>query len=93
VRVCSTQGMGGSMTESLRESILLDGKLSGMGYQVPCRLRAMKVSLPLLRVWEYVGCSVVQAPGELPDGLYDATFDGRTMQLKKLDGDWLDGSV
>jgi hypothetical protein len=52
---------------------------------------AVKVSLPLLNVWEYVTCDIHLAPEDLPDGPYKVTFEGRTMQVKKLYGDWLDG--
>lgn len=50
-----------------------------------------RVSLPQLDTWEYVECDVHLAPENLPDGQYRVTFEGRTMQVKRLDGRWLDG--
>ena len=51
-----------------------------------------KVSLPLLNIWEYVKCDIHLAPENLPDGPYEVSFEGRTTHVKKVDGDWLDGS-
>jgi len=38
-----------------------------------------------------VECDIHLAPQDLPDGSYKVTFEGRTMQVKELYGDWLDG--
>jgi hypothetical protein len=78
---------------SKRESILLRGWLKGMGCEVSCSLVAVKVSLPELDIWEYVRCEIYEAPSALPDGRYDVTFDGRAMDIKKLDGNWLAGEI
>jgi len=85
--------MGDEMPESRRENVLLDGRLAGMGYKAPCAVLAVKVSLPELGVCEYVTCDIQKAPAGLPDGRYEVSFEGRSMDVKKLDGDWLSGGV
>ena len=64
----------------------------GMGYEAGCMVNAVKVSLPQLNIWEYVKCDIHLAPENLPDGLYKVTFEGRTMEVKRLDGYWLNGT-
>lgn len=71
---------------------MMAGLLKGMGYEAACTVSAIKVSLPDLDIWEYVQCDIHLAPENLPDGPYQVIFGGRTMKVKKLDGDWLDGS-
>ena len=56
-------------------------------------MNAVTVTLPQLNIWEYVKCDIHLAPKNLPDGSYEVIFEGRTMQAKKLDGDWLDGAI
>lgn len=77
------------MPESKRESVILKGILKGMGREASCAILALKVSLPQLNIFEYVRCDIHEAPADLPDGQYSVSFDGRTMKVKKLDGNWL----
>src|ERR1039458_6354988 len=79
------------MTTSHRETVKIAGRLNGMGYEAGCMVSAVKVSLPHLNISEYVECDIHLAPKNLPDGSYEVSFEGRRMQAKKLDGDWLDG--
>lgn len=78
---------------SIREAVLVSGTLNGMSHQVPCMVRAVKVSLPSLDTWEYVAADIVQASSELPDGAYDVCFEGRVMKVKKFAGHWEAGAV
>jgi hypothetical protein len=80
------------MMNSNRETVMLAGRLSGMGNEAECTVSAVKVSLSRLNTWEYVKCDIHLAPESLPDGQYRVTFEGRTMQVKKQDGDWVDGA-
>ena len=73
---------------SIREAVLLSGTLRGMNYEAPCTIRAVKVSLLKLDVWEYVSANVVQASSELPNGAYNVIFEGRTMKVNKVAGAW-----
>lgn len=38
---------------SIREAVVLEGVLKGMDVEVSCMVRAVKVSLPQLEIWEY----------------------------------------
>jgi hypothetical protein len=82
----------GSLTTSHRETVMMAGRLKGMGCEAGCTVSAVKVSLPQLKIWEYVRCDIHLAPEHLPNGSYEVSFEGRTMRVKKLDGYWLDGS-
>ena len=81
------------MTTSHRETVMMTGRLKGMGREAECAISAVKVSPPQLNDGEYVNCDIYFAPENLPDGQYEVTFEGRTMRVKKLDGDWLDGTM
>ena len=78
------------MTTSHRETAMMAGRLKGMGHEAECVVSVVKVSIPHLNISEYVECDIHLAPENLPDGLYEVTFQGRTMEVKRLDGDWLD---
>ena len=81
------------MTTSHRETVMIAGRLKGMGYEAGCMVNAVKVSLPQLNIWEYVRCDIHLAPEDLPDGRYEVTFEGKTMAVKLLDGFWVDGGM
>jgi hypothetical protein len=78
------------MTTPHREIVMMSGWLKGMGHEAECTVSAVKVSLPQLDISEYVKCDIHLAPEDLPNGVYQVTFEGVTMKVKKLDGDWLD---
>jgi hypothetical protein len=59
------------MSVSIREPVLLDGVLRGMNLEAQCMVRAVKVSLPKLEIWEYVRADIAQAPSDLPFGAYE----------------------
>lgn len=78
---------------SIREAVLVDGVLKGMDLEVPCMVRAVKVSLPKLEIWEYVRADIAQAPSDLPFGAYEVSFEGRTMPVKKTGNGWITWQV
>ena len=78
---------------SSREVVLLSGTLKGATHEAPCTVKAIKVSLPSLDIWEYVSADIEQAPSELPDGAYSVSFEGRTMKVKKVAGNWQIGAL
>jgi len=51
-------------------------------------VRAVKVSIPKLDVFEYVKAEISEAPAHLPEGDYRLTFEGRNMKAKRVGGDW-----
>ena len=81
------------MTTSYRETVMMAGRLKGMGREAECTVSAVKVSLPQLNIWEYVRCDIHLAPENLPDGRYAVTFEGKTMEVKLLYGLWFDGEI
>ena len=60
-----------------------------MGHNAHCLVRAVKVTIPDLDVWEYVKAEVFQAPEELPHGRYEMNFEGRRLNVKKIFDGWL----
>lgn len=74
---------------SHREIVMVQGQLSGMGCKASCVVSAVKVSLPGTSLSEFAKCNIHHAPDELPDGQYQVTFEGRTAQVKKQNGNWL----
>jgi hypothetical protein len=59
-----------------------------MNLEAHCTVRAVKVSLPKLDVWEYVSADIAHAPTELPLGAYDVCFEGRKMRVNKTARGW-----
>jgi hypothetical protein len=78
---------------SFREAVFVEGVLKGMNLEAPCTVRAVKVSMPRLDIWEYVSADIVRAPNDLPFGAYSVLFEGRTMKVKKTAQGWIAGQV
>ena len=51
-------------------------------------MRAVKVSLPKLDIWEYVAADIAEAPSELPAGAYEVMFEGRKAKVHKTARGW-----
>ena len=81
------------MSFSVREAVLVQGVLRGMNLEAQCVVRAVKVSLPKLDVWEYVKADVTDAPTELPLGAYELSYEGRKMTVNKTVQGWVSGQV
>jgi hypothetical protein len=73
---------------SIRETALIQGALKGMGHNSPCLVRAVKVSVPKLDIWEYVKAEVFEAPEELPHGSYEMNFEGGKVRARKSFDGW-----
>jgi len=56
-------------------------------------VRAVKVSLPKLDVWEYVKADITDAPTELPLGAYELSYEGRKMRVNKTARGWISGQA
>jgi hypothetical protein len=76
---------------SVREAVLVQGVLRGMNLEAQCVVRAVKVSLPKLDVWEYVAADIVEAPNDLPAGAYEVSFEGRKVKVHKTAHGWTSG--
>jgi hypothetical protein len=73
---------------SFREAVLVQGVLRGMNLEAQCVVRAVKVSLLKLDVWEYVKADIMNAPSELPLGAYEVSFEGRKVKVHKTARGW-----
>lgn len=74
---------------SKRESITLPGRLVGMGRDVECRVRVVKVSLPGTDLYNYIRPVIHDVPSDLPDGIYSITFGGKTERVQRQNGAWI----
>ena len=73
---------------SIREAVLIEGVVRGNNLEARCTVRAVKVSLPKLDIWEYVAAEITQAPSELPIGTYYVSFEGRRIRVHKTARGW-----
>jgi hypothetical protein len=71
------------------EFVEIPARLAGMDRQAMCGVFAQKVSLPGTELYNYARAVVVDAPANLPDGIYSVTFDERTFKVQRLDGEWI----
>lgn len=76
------------MDASIRESLQISGTICGPNVKKPCTLRVVRVSIPILDIWEYVSAEIEDAPTELPDGDYEVVFERRRFKARKTDGQW-----
>ena len=74
---------------SKRESVTLPGRLVGMGHNVNCKVRVVKVSLPGTDVYNYIRPVIHDVPSDLPDGFYNITFGGKTDRVQRQHGAWI----
>ena len=81
------------MSYSIREAVLVQGVLKGMSVEASCTVRAVKVLLQKLEVWEYVRADITHAPSELPLGAYEVSFEGRKMRVNKTAMGWISEQV
>jgi hypothetical protein len=72
---------------------MMTGRLKGMCREAECTVSAVKVFAASAQHWGIRQLRRHFAPENLPDGQYEVTFEGRTIQVKKLDGVWLDGRM
>lgn len=72
----------------MRSVVLIQGLLTGMGREAPCVMLALKDSPSSTSTPVFSRCSVVEAPPDLPDGLYTVTFNGYTVPARKESGLW-----
>ena len=74
---------------SNRESVTLAGRLVGMGREVDCSVRVVKVSLPGTAEYNYIRPVIHDVPADLQDGLYSITFGGKTERVQRQYGAWI----
>jgi hypothetical protein len=71
--------------------VSLPGRLSGPGIprDVPCTVRAMKVTHSSLSDYVYARAFIYDEPANLPDGIYSVTFDHATLKVQRRGGVWV----
>jgi hypothetical protein len=72
----------------MRSVVLIHGLLRGMGREFPCEMLAMKETVASEEP-VFSRCSVIEAPIDLPDGLYTVAFDHYVAPARKEAGLWL----
>jgi|HubBroStandDraft_1064217.scaffolds.fasta_scaffold119300_2 hypothetical protein len=73
----------------MRSVVLIRGLLKGMGRETPCDMLAMKDARSVTGPIAYSQCCVIDAPMDLPDGVYVVTFNGLVVAARKEGGLWL----
>ncbi len=75
---------------SQRVAVTKRAKLSGMGIEATCLVKATEVSLPHSGVPPaYARMSIHDAPSDIPDGVYEVTFPGYKGQVRKRGSMWV----
>lgn len=67
-------------------AVLQHGRLTGMGRSAACELLAWRT--PLDSTERYTRFRVIEAPEDLPDGVYLVEFDGRCCFAAREAGHW-----
>ena len=75
---------------SNRKIVMKRGTLRGMGFEAECLVTATEVSLPNSGLPpEYARMSIHRVSiGNLPDGPYEVSFDGRWERVQKRGDGW-----
>ncbi|MGD0366779.1 MAG: hypothetical protein ABSA94_04940 [Acidobacteriaceae bacterium] len=73
----------------MRSVVLIHGLLKGMGRETPCEMLAMREPASETSPAVYSRCCVIDAPLDLPDGIYAVTFGGSVVAARKEAGLWL----
>ena len=60
-----------------QQTVMVPGQLRGMGRSANCTVCAVRIALQGGGAYQYVRPIVTGAPGDLPNGTYVLTFDGR----------------
>jgi hypothetical protein len=71
------------------ESIVMPGKLIGMGRLADCSLRVVRLTAAEGDHCEYRGITIEEAPPDLPEGRYELTFDAQVRVVQRLCGKWV----
>jgi hypothetical protein len=78
---------------SIRELVILEGKLVGEGREASCDVEATKVSLPDGSDCAYSHFSIRNVSRRLPEGTYRLFVAGEEIAVRQKNGFWLSGSA
>ena len=73
----------------MRSVVLIHGLLRGMGHEEPCEMLAMKETQPENGAPFFSRCSVIEAPQDLPNGVYTVSFGNYLVPARKDSGLWI----
>ncbi|HTV14377.1 MAG TPA: hypothetical protein VME68_06660 [Acidobacteriaceae bacterium] len=73
----------------MRSIVLMDGVLRGMGREAHCEMIVFKDTDPDTRQPTYSRWSVLDAPRDLPDGLYTVWCDDQQVPVRCEGGLWI----
>jgi hypothetical protein len=73
----------------MRSVVLIHGLLQGMGREEPCEMLAIKESRNETSAIVFSQCSVIDAPQDLPNGVYTVSFGGYIVPARKESGLWI----
>jgi hypothetical protein len=74
-----------------QQTVMVPGQLRGMGRSANCTVCAVRIALQSGGAYQYVRPIVTGAPGDLPNGTYVLTFDGRVASVQFHNGAWMAG--
>jgi hypothetical protein len=66
---------------------VVSGELKGMGWQVRCEIMAWKAVDESPHSY-FSQFRVIDAPPDIPDGVYEVIFEGHTLLTEKRGGFW-----
>lgn len=72
----------------METTLIVNGTLRGMGFQMDCELRATVNQAFRSPQTIYTRCAILDAPDWLPDGYYEVTFHGQSAFLHREGGYW-----
>jgi hypothetical protein len=68
--------------------IVVDGRLKGMGRDIPCKVSGIRVSAAQMTVFEMTDIGIVNPPQDLPDGIYELDYEGSGERFTKHEDVW-----
>lgn len=71
------------------ESVVIPGKLIGMGRLADCILRAERLTAAGGDHREYRKIIIEHAPPDMPEGRYELAFDAQVRVVQRLCGKWV----
>ena len=91
IRLIHSVALGAFDTSTMtqHETVLISGKLMGMGRLADCILRAKKTITHGGDVCEYREITIEDAPQDLPEGHYELAFDAQVRVVQRLCGKWV----
>lgn len=72
-----------------RPTFTVKGRLKGMGREAECLVIGAKVVLPDRKEHPIPKLSIHNEPKDLPDGVYEVSFEGRNQPMRRKGNFWI----